>query len=332
MKENEGLSLIHAALTLRSAGRPITRGSLDAVLNAAGAQASREEIGALLLLLEPEPRAEPQEEPASQAAAPPESREDPGPDDRALYVYAVAAGEPVAFAAAGIDSAPLLAVDTGGLVAVVHECSAQPYASQEKEVVEGWVQEHNAVVAEALQHYDAVLPMAFDTLVFGKDAIEATDRVRQWLRDDGDMLRRKLDRIRDRQEYGVQVTWDLKSASRDVVDTCPAIAEFKKDLAGKPEGAAYFLKQQLEKQVKKEIEKKAQAIFREVFDLAREHAVEVSVDKLKRAEGNVRMVANLTCLVERGRDEALKAAFNDYCTGDGLAARVTGPWPAYSFV
>ena len=326
------MSLIYAALTLRSAGKPITRDNLKAVLEASGLQADQGEIDSLLSLIGGEPAMDPEKRPASHRSAAPKSGEAADPDRSACYVYAVALGEPAPFATAGIDGAGVSVIGEDGLVAVVHECPAQPYSSQDKKTVEEWVLSHQAVVEEACRHYEAVLPMAFDTMVSGKDRAEAADSLRGWLRDEGDALRRKADRVRSREEYSVQVLWDVESATRQAMDTSPAIVEFKKGLDGKSQGAAYFYKQQLEKLVREEIQKRAETVFREAFELTRQHAVEVSVDKLKRTEGNMRMVANLSCLVEKGRDEAMKAAFDDHCARDGLAVRVTGPWPPYSFV
>lgn len=326
------MSLIYAGLTLRSAGKPITRDNLNAVLKATGVQADQGEIDALLSLLGTRSEADRAKEAASEAPAPLKSGEAPNPDRHALYVYAVAVGEPASFVTAGIDGATVFTVVEGGLVTVVHKCVAQPYSSQEKEVVEAWVLSHQAVVEEASRHYEVVLPMAFDTMVSGKDVTEVADRLHRWLACEGDVLHYKIDRVRNREEYGVQVLWDVKSTTHEVTATCPAVVEFRKSLGSKSEGAAYFDKQQLEKLVRGELAKRAEALFRDVFELARRHAVEVSVDKLKKTEGNMRMVANLSCLVEKGRSEALRACFNNYCAGNGLTARVVGPLPPYSFV
>ncbi|MCK4376402.1 MAG: GvpL/GvpF family gas vesicle protein [Candidatus Brocadiae bacterium] len=362
------MSLIYPALMLRSAGKPITRDNLNAVLKAAGLQADPVEIDALLSLLgepvatgsqrqpgsggadegavridqvedagaalrpEQAATARPTQQSPSQTSTPPESGKAPNPHERALYVYAVAVGEPVQFESSGIERTAVFALAEGGLVATVHECAAQPYSSEDKEVVEKWVLSHQAVVEEASRHYGAILPMAFDTMVSGKDSAEAQDRLRAWLRDDADLLRRKAERVRNREEYGVQVLLDVASASRQATDTCPAIIELRKGLEGKSAGAAYLHKPRLEKLIREEIQKRAETVFREAFELAGQHSVEVSVDDVKKAEGNMRMVANLSCLVEKGRDEVLKAAFNSYCAGNGLAARVVGPLPPYSFV
>ena len=325
------MSLIYAALTLRSAGRLITRDSLNAVLAATGVEADQGEIDALLCLLgETRPRVPRKEEPESES---PFSRSDKATDPgcRALYVYAIAVGEPARFATAGIDGAAVFAVAEGDLVAAVHECAAQAYSSEDAGVVEKWVLSHQAVVEEACGRFEAVLPMAFDTMVAGNDRAEAERRLREWLRSESDALRRKAEQVRNREEHGVQVLWDLEYATREVMDTCQAVVDFQKSLSGKSEAAAYLYQQQMQKLVRREIEKRAETVFREALDLAREHAVKVSVDKVKRTEGNMRMVANLSCLVERGRGEALAAAFNDFCSGDGLTVRISSPLPPYSF-
>ena len=332
MKGKGEMSLIYAALTLRSARKPITADNLNAVLKATGVQADQGEIAALVSLLGEQRSVARESDAASQASPPSESSEAADPDSRALYVYAVAVGDPVPFETVGINGAAVFTLAEGGLLAAVHEQAATPYSSQDKGVVEGWVLSHQAVVEEASRHYEAVLPMAFDTMVSGKDREEAKDRLRAWLRDEGDTLRRRADRVRNREEYGVQVSLNVESAAHEAMDSCAAVIEFRKRLSNKSEGAAYLYKQQLDKLVRSEIQKRAETVFREAFELAGQHAVEVSVDRLKRAEGNMRMVANLSCLVEKGRAEALKAAFHGHCAGDGLAVRVTGPWPPYSFV
>jgi len=343
MSPKNDVSLIYAAATLRSAGKPVTRETLGTLLDVTGVQADPAEIDALLSLVavegqpgsqpdpQPDPQAGPQERPARQSPPRPKTGNAQNTHHRALYVYAVAVGEPTPFETAGIDDAEVFAVPENGLVAVVHECAAKPYASKDKETVEKWVIRHQAVVMEACRRYAAVLPMAFDTMVSGKDRADAADHLRTWLHDDGDALLQKADRVRHRQEYGVQVFLDVESATPDVMATCPEVVELKKALTGKSEGAVYFQKQELEKRVREQILKRAETVFREAFDLARQNAVEVSVGKLKTGQDNLRMVANLSCLLENGTDEALRAAFSDYCTGKGLSVRVTGPWPPYSF-
>lgn len=122
------------------------------------------------------------------------------------------------------------------------------------------------------------------------------------------------------------------SDAAEVMDSSEAVAQVEEDLSGKSEGAAYFGRRRVQKQVEQEVEERTKEVFRQAFQLAGEHAVEVSVDKLKDTGDGMRMVANLSCLVEEGQEEGLRAAFEEYCAGDGLAVRFAGPLPPYSFV
>ena len=86
-----------------------------------------------------------------------------------LYVYCVARGDGNhLFGPIGLDGQVVYTVGSGDIRAVVHNCQAEPYQSQDPQVVQGWVVAHqNVVLAAATEAFGTVLPMAFDMIVRG---------------------------------------------------------------------------------------------------------------------------------------------------------------------
>ena len=89
--------------------------------------------------------------------------------EEGLYVYCVVRGDgsrllgPI-----GLDGQVVYTVGSGGLHAVVHNCTPCPYHLRDPQVVQGWVLAHQNVVQAASEVFGAVLPMAFDTIVKGR--------------------------------------------------------------------------------------------------------------------------------------------------------------------
>jgi len=56
--------------------------------------------------------------------------------------------------------------------------------------------------------FDTVLPLGFDTIVRSEDEVDPDQVVKDWLKDDFEDLREKIDRVRGKQEFGIQVFYD----------------------------------------------------------------------------------------------------------------------------
>src|SRR5690606_1087540 len=136
----------------------------------------------------------------------------------ALYVYAVLAdpGDGAGPRGAGIDGAPLRLVRAAGcgLAALVHEAPAQPYQGPDDDV-RRWIRAPDEAVENMRRAAGGVLPMTFNVLVAPGPDGDAETRLRAWLRDRGDDLRRRLGRLRGRAEYRVEITLDSAEVAAD---------------------------------------------------------------------------------------------------------------------
>jgi len=251
----------------------------------------------------------------------------------ARYLYCVAdGGERTSLGEIGIDGSEVYTIPYRDLCAVVHNCTSEPYESEDNELVKGWVLTHQAVVDAAQERFGTVLPLGFDAIIKGEGDIDPEANMINWLRDDYENLRTKAERLRDKAEYGVQIFWDPRIITDMITQANEEIRKLDEEMRSKPKGTAYMYKQKLEKVLKKEVEAKADEYFRDFYSRIKKHADDVRVDKTKKADEDRQMLMNLSCLVPKDKYVELGEELEGISEMEGFSVRFTGPWPPYSFV
>lgn len=249
------------------------------------------------------------------------------------YLYCVAdSGERVSLGPVGIDCSNVYTIPYRDICAVVHECPAEPYQSTDREVVNSWVLAHQKVVDEAWERWGTVLPLGFDTIVMDKDSIGSEENVRNWLQNDYDNLKSKMEKVRGKAEYGVQIFWELEVIVRSLTKTSPEISQLGEKIKSQARGLAYLYKQKLENALKRELESKADRCFRDFYERIRRHIDSIVVEKTKPGDQNTQMIMNLSCLLTRDKTAELGEELHRINSIEGFSVRFTGPWPPYSFV
>jgi len=249
------------------------------------------------------------------------------------YLYCVAdSGEQVSLGPVGIDGSKVYTIPCRDICAVVHECPAEPYQSTDREEVNWWVLAHQKVVDEAWERWGTVLPLGFDTIVMDKDGVGAEENVRSWLQNDYDNLKGKLDKVRGKAEYGVQIFWELQVIAQNLTKVSPEISQLEERIRSQPKGIAYLYKQKLENALKRELESKADRCFRDFYQRIRRYVDDIVVEKTKPGAQNTQMIMNLSCLLPRDKSAELGEELENINNIEGFSIRFTGPWPPYSFV
>jgi len=156
--------------------------------------------------------------------------------------------------------------------------------------------------------------------------------VRDWLNQEYEGLKSKIEKVSGKAEYGVQVFWDPKLIAQNLTQTNPEIKELNEEIRTKPRGLAYMYRQKLENLIKREMEARADECFKDFYSRIRKHADDIHVEKTKKAEQGLQMIMNLSCLVCRDRYTELGEELDKINQMEGFSVRFTGPWPPYSFV
>ena len=248
------------------------------------------------------------------------------------YVYCIAqSGERLSLGSIGLDSEEVYTIPVENLCAIVHDCPAEAYSSDDEEVIRRWAVTHQGVVEAALSKFGTVLPMRFDTIIRDTDGASAEDNIQRWLSKEGAEIRKKLNHLREKEEYGVQLFWESKTIAGRLSRTSPEIGKLEEEIKSKPKGLAYMYKQRLEKLLQQEVEEEAERCFRDFHRRIKARVSELKVERLKKLEDK-QMLMNLSCLVPRGETRTLADELEKIDGMDGFSVRFTGPWPPYSFV
>lgn len=255
-----------------------------------------------------------------------------GKEQVGLYVYCViCSDENVSPVAAGIEGCQVYTVPHNDLCALVHDCPAQPYQSNDPKVVAAWVMAHHQVVETAWQRWGMVLPMKFNTIIRGEEGT-AEQNLRAWLEKEYRSLKGKLEALAGKAEYSFQVFWDIAVVAKKVADASPEIRKLQEEISAKPRGVAYMYRQKLEAMLKKEMEAKAAEDFKQLYNRLNPWVDNIHVEKTKGAEEGRQMLLNLSCLVSMEKYPELEVELNNQMGKmEGFSFRLVGPLPPYSF-
>jgi nicotinamide mononucleotide adenylyltransferase len=251
------------------------------------------------------------------------------------YVYGVAVGDTeVRLGPIGIDDSEVYSIPYQDIVAIVHNCLSEPYQSSDDKTVMNWVRIHQSVLDVAKGQFSVVIPLGFDTILRSSrdDGASPEEVVRDWLKNDYERLHTLLGRIKGRDEYGVQVSYDSSMITRQVSEQSEEVRKIKEEMAAKSPGMAYFYRQKLEKAVRTEIEKLADSWFSDFYGRVKHHADDIVVEKTRKSDKERVMLLNLSCLVAKEKVDSLGQVLEEINNIDGFSVHFSGPWPPYSFV
>lgn len=255
-------------------------------------------------------------------------------ENRARYIYGVAASARTAsLGPIGIEGNEVYTIAYGGFCAIVHSCPAAPYQSGDEETVEKWVRTHQGVLDEAKKSLGTVIPMGFDTVLQSKDEVISPDRVvKDWLKADHDRFQTVMERIKGRDEYGVQIFYDPRVIAKQISEENPEIRKIRDEMASKSPGTAYLYKQKVETAVKAEMERLAGEWFTDFYRRIKGHGDDIVVEKTKKLHRDKVMLLNLSCLVAKEKVDSLGEELEKINNLEGFSVHFSGPWPPYSFV
>jgi hypothetical protein len=232
----------------------------------------------------------------------------------------------------GLDGKEVYTIAFVDLSVVVHNCPCEPYKSEDNEVVKRWVMTHEKVVEIAWERFGTILPVGFDTIIQGDEDKSPEENIKSWLKKDYANLKEKINKIRGKAEYGIQISWDPKVIADEIAKTNQEIRSLNQDINSKPKGTAYMLRHKLENLLKKEMEKRADLCFKDFYARIKKCADEIKVEKIKKTNEKRQMLMNLSCLVDKKKLKELGEELEKINEEEGFAVRFTGPWPPYSFV
>ncbi len=233
-------------------------------------------------------------------------------------------GNHAALTCNGIGGRRIYPVHHKGISVIVHRGSSRAYLSQDEEEVHRWAKSHLRVVDLCMKHFEAAVPLVFNTILVGGDA-----EVRKWLRKEFSNLRRKLHVVQGRFEYGVQVFWDVQMVSRRLMKE----GKLKEvDLLRKADGEnSLLLTEDFRRKMERQLRQEGERLFRDVYAQITLISEAARVEPVKATMGE-QMLMNFSVLLAKNKQILLGRVLAKIEKALGVRIRLTGPWPPYSFV
>lgn len=232
----------------------------------------------------------------------------------------------------GLDGAEVYTIPYKEMCAVVHDCPAEPYRSDDEAVVREWLFTQQEVLDIIAGKFDVVLPMSFDMIIEGKNGNNAEQSVKGWLEENYDNFLTKMTRLKNKQEFGVQIIFDTKELGEQLLATDTDLSNKRKEIDSKPEGSAYLEGEFLKELLKQKIEEKADQYFREFYNRIQECTADIVIEKTKKVGGSKQMLMNLSCLVRKDKVTELGQVLERIEQDFVVSVHFSGPWAPYSFV
>lgn len=251
----------------------------------------------------------------------------------ARYVYGIAdKGIRENLGNIGIDGAEVYTIPCRDMCIVVHDCSSEPYQSDDDEIVKNWLFTQQEVLDAVAERFGVVLPMSFDMIIEGKNTKTPEEAVKAWLEENYEKFYQKLIKLRNKREYGVQVILDTAELSKQLIETDEKLIAKKKEIDSKPQGLAYMEKEILKDMIKEKIEETSDKYFKEFYSAIRKISEDIVIGKVKKVGGNKQMIMNLSCLVDDNKVKDLGKELENIENKGGISVRFSGPWAPFSFV
>ena len=185
-------------------------------------------------------------------------------------------------------------------------------------------------VVEFIARETSVVPLRFGTIYLERSNIE------EMLDDRLEDLLSIIERLREREEWGVNIYCDRARVLDAIVSLSPRLRELTDEAERATPGQPYLMRKKIEAmradEARTEI-KRASGEIEERLSRLSDGAVRLRVLKDEASEhGDT--VAKLAFLVARARFEDFRAEAErlaDEHAGAGFRLELTGPWPAYNF-
>ena len=249
------------------------------------------------------------------------------------YLYCIVKGnEDEKFSLIGIDGNKVYTLCHKALCAIIHDCKAKPYQSNEEKIVTQWIMTHQKVIEKAWETYGVALPSSFDTIIIEDKKFTAEENLKKWLEDHYDDLLAKIEKFTGKAEYGVRIFWDANLMGAKISRENEQIRKINEECRSKSKGAAYMYRKKLENLLKKELENQAEYYFKEFYNKIKVHVDDIKIDKIKNNTSDQQMIMNLACIMPRANYHLLGDALEKIDHMESFSVQYTGPWPPYSFV
>jgi hypothetical protein len=258
------------------------------------------------------------------------------------YVYCIAESvtaqqlDASSFPTAIEDNAKLEWVRANDLAALASEVSLELYG---EEALADHLSDATWTAVRAMRHETvveyvakraSVVPLRFGTIYLERSSIE------RMLNEKGRELTQIIERLRGREEWGVNVYWDRATLLASITEVSPRLRELARQAEAASPGQAYLMQKKIEALRADEARTALNEIIDRVEQTLTDHADEGKRLRILKVEATEHgeLKGKFAFLVKRSQFEEFRAAAEQLAEENaaaGVRLELTGPWPAYNF-
>ncbi|MDP3786222.1 MAG: GvpL/GvpF family gas vesicle protein, partial [Candidatus Omnitrophota bacterium] len=148
--------------------------------------------------------------------------------NNALYIYGIIRTNKN-WKECGIKENNVFLINEGNFSAIVHSCDEKPYNSSNPDEVKDLILAHNRILDKAMENFDAVIPLSFNTIIKtseektaeSQEANEVSiktseENLRSWLKDNEENLLEIWDKILGKKEYGIRIYYEKEKLLKKI--------------------------------------------------------------------------------------------------------------------
>lgn len=251
---------------------------------------------------------------------------------RVLYVYAITR-KPAVPEVEGIDLTRAFGtVEAGGVAAVY---TAVPREEFSQEVIDRRAKDLDWLGAIGYRHQDVVSTLMRSTAVVPLRAFtlfSSEEALRAYLHENGELLRKVLDRLDGKQEWTLQIEFDPQRWSDSLASRVESLRDLQSQIDAASSGKAFLLRKKLEDEKKRASREAEQQVVAEIEGLVLERlGCETIAESRERRDGAFPQINVLIPRDEESRLQQLHAELLARYENEGVTLALTGPWPPYTF-
>ncbi|HEY2962963.1 MAG TPA: GvpL/GvpF family gas vesicle protein [Pyrinomonadaceae bacterium] len=265
-----------------------------------------------------------------------------GQNNRGYYVYCVA--ESVAAQNFDVESFPAAIEETAKLEWVIANdlaalASAVPLEVYGEEALSGHLADATWTAVRAMRHETiveyvakrvSVVPLRFGTIYLDRSGIE------RMLTGKGRDLKQIIERLRGREEWGVNVYSDRATLMASITSVSPRLRELARQAEAASPGQSYLMQKKIDALRVDEARVALNGIIDQIEKTLGVHAEDARRLRILKVESTEHgeLKGKFAFLIKRSEFEEFRGAAERVAEENlsaGVRLELTGPWPAYNF-
>lgn len=248
------------------------------------------------------------------------------------YLYGIAENEScVELGCIGINASRVYTIPYQRICAIVHDCPHQPLKSSNEDMVKHCVQAHQEVINRAQLFLGAVIPTGFNTIISTFDGTDINQKVETWLKDNYERLKVTIDRVKDKDEYEVQIFFDSKDFTLPVDTYNTRSWQVSNNIV--PFLWIHNIHCPGPKStVRAELRVMAEEWARDFYLRIRQFCSDTVIEANRHLNDDNFMLLNLTCLVSHDKIDPLRKELAVMTGKKWFSVHLSGPFPPYTFM